>query len=134
MCFLFSTSSLYPKLSALNGSSVYFWYPSQHQQPQNHQQLLLKYITQYLGFSGRKPIAASLIYYCLLHWRSFEEAKTTVFDSIIQIVNSATEVCSTFLSFLISLCCSGTPVAHTLQPAPCNSIRYSFMHPVFQYL
>eukprot|EP00267_Zea_mays_P056043 XP_023156079.1 uncharacterized protein LOC100383772 isoform X5 [Zea mays] len=63
----------------------------QHQQPQNHQQLLLKYITQYLGFSGRKPIAASLIYYCLLHWRSFEEAKTTVFDSIIQIVNSATE-------------------------------------------
>nr|AGT17069.1 hypothetical protein SHCRBa_198_P02_F_140 [Saccharum hybrid cultivar R570] len=63
----------------------------QHQQPQNHQQLLLKYITQYLGFFGRKPIAASLIYYCLLHWRSFEEAKTSVFDSIIQVVNSATE-------------------------------------------
>ncbi|KAG0518982.1 hypothetical protein BDA96_09G224600 [Sorghum bicolor] len=63
----------------------------QHQQPQNHQQLLLKYITQYLGFSGRKPIAAYLIYYCLLHWRSFEEAKTSVFDSIIQVVNSATE-------------------------------------------
>ncbi|XP_066368154.1 myosin-17-like isoform X8 [Miscanthus floridulus] len=63
----------------------------QHQQPQNHQQLLLKYITQYLGFFERKPIAASLIYYCLLHWRSFEEAKTSVFDSIIQVVNSATE-------------------------------------------
>ncbi|XP_039837345.1 myosin-11-like isoform X7 [Panicum virgatum] len=65
--------------------------PFQHQQPLNHQQLLLKYITQYLGFSGSKPIAAPLIYYCLLHWRSFEEAKTGVFDSIIQVVNSATE-------------------------------------------
>ncbi|KAJ1263831.1 hypothetical protein BS78_09G217000 [Paspalum vaginatum] len=63
----------------------------QHHQPQNHQQLLLKYITQYLGFSGNKPIAAPLIYYCLLHWRSFEEAKTGVFDSIIQVVNSTTE-------------------------------------------
>ncbi|WVZ99416.1 hypothetical protein U9M48_044721 [Paspalum notatum var. saurae] len=63
----------------------------QHHQPQNHQQLLLKYITQYLGFSGSKPIAAPLIYYCLLQWRSFEEAKTGVFDSIIQIINSATE-------------------------------------------
>ncbi|CAL5096008.1 unnamed protein product [Urochloa decumbens] len=65
--------------------------PSQHQQPLNHQQLLLKYITQYLGFSGSKPVAAPLIYYSLLHWRSFEEAKTGVFDSIIQVVNSATE-------------------------------------------
>ncbi|OEL35583.1 Myosin-17, partial [Dichanthelium oligosanthes] len=63
----------------------------QHQLPQNHQQLLLKYITQYLGFSGSKPIAAPLIYYCLLHWRSFEETKTGVFDSLIQVVNSATE-------------------------------------------
>ncbi|KAL6851666.1 hypothetical protein ACP4OV_020230 [Aristida adscensionis] len=63
----------------------------QHQQPQNDQQLLLKYITQYLGFCGSKPIAAPLIYYCLLRWRSFEEPKTGVFDSIIQAINSATE-------------------------------------------
>ncbi|GJM89587.1 hypothetical protein PR202_ga05793 [Eleusine coracana subsp. coracana] len=48
----------------------------QYQQPQNDQQMLLKYISQYLGFSGSKPIAAPLIYYCLLHWRSFEETKT----------------------------------------------------------
>ncbi|KAL6610563.1 hypothetical protein ACP70R_040532 [Stipagrostis hirtigluma subsp. patula] len=63
----------------------------QNQQPQNDQQLLLKYITQYLGFSGSKPIAAPLIYYCLLRWRSFEEPKTGVFDSIIQVINSVTE-------------------------------------------
>uniref|UniRef100_A0A0A9DNA9 Myo1 n=1 Tax=Arundo donax TaxID=35708 RepID=A0A0A9DNA9_ARUDO len=63
----------------------------QHQLPQNDQQLLLKCITKYLGFSGSKPIAAALIYYCLLHWRSFEETKTGVFDNIIQAINSATE-------------------------------------------
>ncbi|KAK3138149.1 hypothetical protein QOZ80_5AG0365180 [Eleusine coracana subsp. coracana] len=63
----------------------------QYQQPQNDQQMLLKYISQYLGFSGSKPIAAPLIYYCLLHWRSFEETKTGVFECIIQAINSATE-------------------------------------------
>ncbi|KAK3134970.1 hypothetical protein QOZ80_5BG0413040 [Eleusine coracana subsp. coracana] len=34
----------------------------QYQQPKNDQQMLLKYISQYLGFSGSKPIAAPLIY------------------------------------------------------------------------
>lgn len=63
----------------------------QHQQPQDGQQLLLKYITQHLGFSGSKPVSALLIYQCLLHWRSFEAAKTGVFNSILQAINSAIE-------------------------------------------
>lgn len=63
----------------------------QPQQPQDDQQWLLTCISQYLGFSGSKPIAALLIYQCLLHWRSFEAMKTGVFDSILQAVNSATE-------------------------------------------
>ncbi|XP_044981103.1 myosin-5-like isoform X2 [Hordeum vulgare subsp. vulgare] len=63
----------------------------QHQQPQDDQKLLLKYITQHLGFSGNKPVAALLIYQYLLQSRSFEVAKTGVFDSILQAINSATE-------------------------------------------
>jgi myosin-5 len=69
----------------------------QHQQPQDDQQLLLQYITQHLGFSGSKPVAALLLYQCLLHWKSFETAKTSVFDSILQEINSAIEVCGSFL-------------------------------------
>ncbi|XP_025817054.1 myosin-11-like isoform X11 [Panicum hallii] len=49
---------------------------SHHQQPQDDQQWLLTCISQYLGFSGSKPVAALLIYQCLLHWKSFEAMKT----------------------------------------------------------
>uniref|UniRef100_A0A0D9WJ44 Myosin motor domain-containing protein n=1 Tax=Leersia perrieri TaxID=77586 RepID=A0A0D9WJ44_9ORYZ len=63
----------------------------QHPQPQDDQQLLLQYITQHLGFSGSKPVSALLVYQCLLHWKSFETAKTGVFDSILQAINLAIE-------------------------------------------
>ncbi|XP_066306852.1 myosin-17-like isoform X4 [Miscanthus floridulus] len=62
-----------------------------YQQPQDDQQWLLTCISQYLGFSGSKPVAALLIYQCLLHWKSFEAMKTGVFDSILHAINSATE-------------------------------------------
>ncbi|KAL5222227.1 hypothetical protein ABZP36_026940 [Zizania latifolia] len=67
-----------------------YQYP-QSQQPQDDQQWLLTRISQHLGFSGGKPVAALLIYQCLLHWRSFEAMKTGVFDSILQAINSAIE-------------------------------------------
>ncbi|KAL2471932.1 Myosin family protein with Dil domain [Abeliophyllum distichum] len=59
---------------------------------QENQDLLIKCISQDLGFSGGTPIAACVIYKCLLHWRSFEVERTTVFDRIIQTVASAIEV------------------------------------------
>uniref|UniRef100_A0A7N0TWA0 Myosin-17-like n=1 Tax=Kalanchoe fedtschenkoi TaxID=63787 RepID=A0A7N0TWA0_KALFE len=58
----------------------------------DNQDLLIKCISQDLGFTGGKPIAACLIYKCLLHWRSFEVERTTVFDRIIQTIASAIEV------------------------------------------
>ncbi|XP_073034125.1 LOW QUALITY PROTEIN: myosin-17-like [Primulina eburnea] len=58
---------------------------------QENQDLLIKCISQDLGFSGGKPVAACVIYKCLLHWRSFEVERTTVFDRIIQTVASAIE-------------------------------------------
>jgi len=74
---------------------LFFLKPSHHQQPQDDQQWLLTCISQYLGFSGSKPVAALLIYQRLLHWKSFEAMKTGVFDSILHAINSATEVPAT---------------------------------------
>ncbi|XP_023539621.1 myosin-7-like isoform X1 [Cucurbita pepo subsp. pepo] len=52
---------------------------------------LSKYLTRDLGYSEGKPVAAFVIYKSLLHWRSFEAEKTSVFDRLIQIIGSAIE-------------------------------------------
>ncbi|KAL3830014.1 hypothetical protein ACJIZ3_018816 [Penstemon smallii] len=65
---------------------------SLNEKQQDNQDLLIKCISQDLGFSGGKPVAACVIYKCLLHWRSFEVERTSVFDRIIQTVASAVEV------------------------------------------
>ncbi|XLU44029.1 hypothetical protein S245_038843, partial [Arachis hypogaea] len=64
---------------------------SLNEKQQENQDLLIKCISQDLGFSGGKPIAACVIYKCLLHWRSFEVERTSVFDRIIQTIASAVE-------------------------------------------
>ncbi|KAG8051518.1 hypothetical protein GUJ93_ZPchr0001g31354 [Zizania palustris] len=58
---------------------------------EKQQELLIKCISEDLGFSIGKPIAAYLIYRCLIHWRSFEEDRTVVFDRIIQKIGAAIE-------------------------------------------
>ncbi|KAJ8751015.1 hypothetical protein K2173_016196 [Erythroxylum novogranatense] len=65
---------------------------SLNEKQQENQDLLIKCISQNLGFSGGKPVAACVIYKCLLQWRSFEVERTTVFDRIIQTIASAIEV------------------------------------------
>ena len=59
---------------------------------QENQELLIKCISQDLGFSGGKPVSACLIYKCLLHWRSFEVERTSIFDRIIQTIGASIEV------------------------------------------
>lgn len=59
---------------------------------QENQDLLIRCIAQHLGFAGSRPIAACIIYKCLLHWRSFEVERTSVFDRIIQTIGHAIEV------------------------------------------
>ncbi|XP_024971311.1 myosin-11-like [Cynara cardunculus var. scolymus] len=56
-----------------------------------NQELLIKCIAQHVGFSGNRPIAACIIYKCLLQWRSFEVERTLVFDRIIQTIGHAIE-------------------------------------------
>ncbi|XP_022966587.1 myosin-17-like [Cucurbita maxima] len=65
---------------------------SLNEKQQENQDLLVKCITQDLGFSGGKPVAACVIYKCLLHWRSFEVERTSIFDRIIQTIASSIEV------------------------------------------
>ncbi|XP_019225879.1 PREDICTED: myosin-9-like isoform X3 [Nicotiana attenuata] len=64
---------------------------SLNEKQQENQELLIRCITQNLGFAGNRPIAACIIYKCLLQWRSFEVERTTVFDRIIQTIGHAIE-------------------------------------------
>lgn len=66
---------------------------------QENQELLLKSISEDIGFSEGKPVAACLIYKCLIHWRSFEVERTNIFNRIIETIASAIEVVSMFFSY-----------------------------------
>jgi myosin-5 len=52
---------------------------------------LIDCVGKNLGYCAGKPIAAFTIYKCLLHWKSFEAEKTSVFDRLIQLIGSAIE-------------------------------------------
>ncbi|XP_062155065.1 myosin-17-like [Alnus glutinosa] len=65
---------------------------SLNEKQQENQDLLIKCTSQDLGFSGGRPVAACLIYKCLLHWRSFEVERTNIFDRIIRTIGAAIEV------------------------------------------
>ncbi|KAJ1281297.1 hypothetical protein BS78_04G295700 [Paspalum vaginatum] len=53
---------------------------------ENHE-ILLKCIKENLGFKNGKPVAACIIYKCLLHWRAFESDRTAIFDHVIEAIN-----------------------------------------------
>ncbi|WJX11886.1 Myosin-6 [Trifolium repens] len=52
---------------------------------------LINCVMKNIGFHHGKPIAAFTIYKCLLHWKSFEAERTSVFDRLIQMIGSAIE-------------------------------------------
>ncbi|XP_050887190.1 myosin-6 isoform X1 [Lathyrus oleraceus] len=52
---------------------------------------LFKCVVKDIGFSDGKPVAAFTLYNCLLHWKSFEADKTSIFDRLIQLIGSAIE-------------------------------------------
>ncbi|KAK8980870.1 hypothetical protein V6N11_048000 [Hibiscus sabdariffa] len=64
---------------------------SLNEKQQENQELLIRCVAQHLGFADSRPIAACIIYKCLLQWRSFEVERTTVFDRIIQTIGNAIE-------------------------------------------
>lgn len=71
---------------------------------QENQDLLIRCIAQHLGYAGNRPVAACVIYKCLLHWRSFEVERTSVFDRIIQTIGHAIEVTIMWCNFLAIIC------------------------------
>ncbi|CAI8614438.1 unnamed protein product [Vicia faba] len=52
---------------------------------------LVNCVSKNIGFNHGKPIAAFTIYKCLLHWKSFEDERSSVFDRLIQMIGSAIE-------------------------------------------
>ncbi|KAF5202477.1 Myosin-15 [Thalictrum thalictroides] len=54
---------------------------------QENHEFLLRCIKEDMGFREDKPVAACIIYKCLLHWRAFESERTAIFDHIILGIN-----------------------------------------------
>lgn len=73
---------------------------SLNEKQQENQELLIRCIVQHLGFQGKRPVTACIIYKCLLQWRSFEVERTSVFDRIIQTIGQAIEVCLCYYTIL----------------------------------
>ncbi|KAE8665603.1 Myosin-10 [Hibiscus syriacus] len=69
---------------------------------------LLACVSQNLGFSQEKPVAAFTVYKCLLHWKSFEAEKTSIFDRLIEMIGSALEEQDTndHMAYWLSNTCS----------------------------
>ncbi|XP_038701179.1 myosin-15 isoform X3 [Tripterygium wilfordii] len=59
---------------------------------QENYEFLSRCIKENLGFNNGKPLAASIIYRCLLHWHAFESDRTAIFDFIIEGINEILKV------------------------------------------
>ncbi|XP_045800079.1 myosin-15-like isoform X5 [Trifolium pratense] len=59
---------------------------------QDNYEFLARCIKENLGFKNGKPVAASIIYKCLLHWHAFESERTAIFDYVIDRINDAIKV------------------------------------------
>ncbi|XP_024022707.1 myosin-15 [Morus notabilis] len=59
---------------------------------QENYEFLSRCIKEYLGFKDGKPLAACIIYKCLLHWHAFESERTAIFDYIIEGINDVLKV------------------------------------------
>ncbi|KAG8072623.1 hypothetical protein GUJ93_ZPchr0006g45526 [Zizania palustris] len=60
-------------------------------QEENHE-ILLRCIKENLGFKDGKPVAACIMYSCLLHWRAYESERTAIFDHVIEAINDVLKV------------------------------------------
>ena len=63
---------------------------------QENYDILSRCIKENLGFKDGKPVAACVIYRCLLHWHAFESERTSIFDFIIERINEVLKVIFAF--------------------------------------
>lgn len=76
---------------------------------QDNYEFLTRCIKEDLGFKNGKPVAASIIYKCLLHWHAFESERTAIFDYIIDGINEVIKVSNLLIFFVppfVFLLCS----------------------------
>ncbi|KAJ0031392.1 hypothetical protein Pint_13664 [Pistacia integerrima] len=59
---------------------------------QENYEFLSQCIKENLGFNNGKPLAACIIYKCLVHWQAFESERTAIFDYIIEGINEVLKV------------------------------------------
>ncbi|XP_062221812.1 protein OPAQUE1-like isoform X2 [Phragmites australis] len=78
------TKYLAPLPQSLTGSRRSRLPVERHEE--NHE-ILLRCIKENLGFKDGKPVAACIIYKCLLQWRAFESERTAIFDHVIETIN-----------------------------------------------
>ncbi|XP_058078389.1 myosin-15 isoform X2 [Magnolia sinica] len=83
------TKGLIPYVHSLSESRRSKMISERHQE--NHE-FLSRCIKEDLGFKNGKPVAACIIYKCLLHWHAFEAERTTIFDYIIEGINDVLKV------------------------------------------
>nr|XP_043620465.1 myosin-15 [Erigeron canadensis] len=83
------TKSGNPISSALTDSRRSKMATEKHQE---NSEILSRCIKENLGFKDGKPVAASVIYKCLLHWHAFESERTAIFDFIIENINNVLKV------------------------------------------
>ncbi|XP_071710089.1 myosin-9-like [Rutidosis leptorrhynchoides] len=94
---------------------------------QEYQELLTRCITQRVGFSKGRPVAACIIYKCLRKWRSFEAEKTTIFDRITQAIDRAIETQDNSDALAYWLCNTSTLLfllQHTLKASGLSGDQY----------
>lgn len=78
------------KHSAVSQSlSESLWSKLTVERHQENYEFLSRCVKENMGFQDGKPVATCLIYRCLLHWHAFESERTTIFDHIIEGINSA---------------------------------------------
>ncbi|KAL0311809.1 UNVERIFIED_CONTAM: protein OPAQUE1 [Sesamum radiatum] len=73
-----------PLLDKFSGALVL---SSADQKSYGNLEILSRCIKENLGFKDGKPVAACVIYKCLLHWHAFESERTAMFDFIIESIN-----------------------------------------------
>lgn len=71
---------------------------------QEYYEFLSQCIKEDLGFKDGKPLAACVIYRCLLQWHAFESERTSIFDYIIEGINDVLKVI-TLSGFLRLILC-----------------------------
>ncbi|VVA11712.1 PREDICTED: myosin-15 [Prunus dulcis] len=59
---------------------------------QENYEFLSRCVKEDLGFKDSKPLAACIIYKCLLQWHAFESERTVIFDHIIEGINDVLKV------------------------------------------